>query len=173
LPRVATWLSIGELMALRFFGRAFTTTSVASGTGLFDLRSGAWDGEALAAVGIDAAALPAIGDGEMRGLLPEWAARWPELASVPWFPAVGDGGCASLGSGAFGPGRIGVTVGTSAAVRVLRVDAAPEGPAGLWCYRMDSTRTAAGRALSNGGNAFAWARCWTPPSTPLRPTRTG
>jgi gluconokinase len=156
LPRVATWLSIGELMVLRFFGRAVTTTSLASGTGLLDLRAAAWDGEALAAAGVDAAALPAIDDGELRGLLPEWAARWPELASVPWFPAVGDGGCASLGSGAFGPGRIGVTVGTSAAVRVLRVDAAPEGSPGLWCYRMDAKRIAAGRALSNGGNGFAW-----------------
>ncbi|HYW05828.1 MAG TPA: FGGY family carbohydrate kinase, partial [Longimicrobium sp.] len=110
LPRVATWLSIGEMLALRFFGRARTTTSLASGTGLFDLGAAAWDGEALAAVGVAAAALPEIDDGEMRGLLPEWAARWPDLASVPWFPAVGDGGCASLGSGAFGAGRIGVTV---------------------------------------------------------------
>jgi gluconokinase len=156
LPRTVRWLSIGELLGLRFFGEARTSLSMASGTGLFALRECAWDEEALAAAEVDRASLPAVSDEPLRGLLPAWAARWPELAGVPWFPALGDGACASLGSGAFGPGRMGVTVGTSAAVRVLRADPAPEAPDALWCYRLDARRTVTGRALSNGGNAFAW-----------------
>ena len=156
LPRAATWLSLGELLLLRFFGEARASLSMASGTGLFGLRACAWDAEAMAAVGIAPDALPPVSDEPLRGLRPEWAARWPELAEVPWFPALGDGACASLGSGAFGPGRIGLTVGTSAALRVLRADPEPEVPDGLWCYRLDALRTVSGRALSNGGNAFAW-----------------
>ena len=156
LPRAVTWLSVGEMLLLRFFGEPRTSLSMASGTGLLGLRSCAWDEETLAAVGVEPGALPPVSDEPVRGLKAEWAARWPELAEVPWFPALGDGGCASLGSGAFGPGRIGLTVGTSAALRVLRADPDPQPPDSLWCYRLDGRRTVSGRALSNGGNAFAW-----------------
>ncbi|HEX8362449.1 MAG TPA: gluconokinase [Longimicrobium sp.] len=156
LPRAGLWLSLGELLTLRFFGEARASISMASGTGLFGLRSCAWDDETLEAIGMTAAELPAVSDDPLSGLKPEWARRWPELAEVPWFPALGDGACASLGSGAFGPGRVGLTVGTSAALRVLRTDPEPDPPDSLWCYRLDALRTVSGRALSNGGNAFAW-----------------
>lgn len=155
LPPETTWAGIGELLALRLFGEMRTSASMASGTGLMDLRRCAWDAEMLAATGIGADALPPIGDAPFRGLLPEFVWRWPELATVPWFPALGDGACASLGMGAAGR-RVGLTVGTSAAVRVLRADAEPIVPDGLWCYRLDSRRTVAGRAISNGGAVFAW-----------------
>jgi gluconokinase len=155
LPPETTWAGIGELLALRLFGELRTSASMASGTGLMDLRRCAWDGEMLSAVGISAGALPPIGDAPFRGLLPEFVWRWPELATVPWFPALGDGACASLGMGAAGR-RVGLTVGTSAAVRVLREDAEPIVPDGLWCYRLDARRTVAGRAISNGGAVFAW-----------------
>jgi gluconokinase len=39
---------------------------------------------------------------------------------------------------------------------VLRQDAEPVVPDGLWCYRLDARRTVAGRAMSNGGSVFAW-----------------
>jgi gluconokinase len=157
LPRARGWGSIGELLALRLFGELRTSVSMASGTGLMELRRCAWDGEVLEAVGIDADALPPIDDAPFRGLLPEFGRRWPELADVPWIPALGDGGCASLGMGAVGL-RVGLTVGTSAAVRVLREDAVPTPPDGLWCYRVDARRTVTGRAMSNGGSVFAWLR---------------
>jgi gluconokinase len=157
LPPASTWAGIGELLALRLFGERRTSASMASGTGLMDLRRCAWDAEMLHAAGIGADALPPIGDAPFRGLLPEWAGRWPELASLPWYPALGDGACASLGSGAAGR-RVGLTVGTSAALRMLRDDAEPVVPHGLWCYRLDGRRTVAGRALSNGGSVFAWLR---------------
>jgi gluconokinase len=156
LPRATRWLSLGELLTLRFFGEARASLSMASGTGLLGLRSCAWDEETLEALGITSAELPTVSDEPLRGLAPEWARRWPELESVPWFPALGDGACASLGSGAFGAGIVGLTVGTSAALRVLRTDPEPDPPEPLWCYRLDALRTVSGRALSNGGNAFAW-----------------
>ncbi|HEX6912405.1 MAG TPA: FGGY family carbohydrate kinase, partial [Longimicrobium sp.] len=155
LPPASTWGGIGELLALRVFGERRTSASMASGTGLMDLRRCAWDAEMLAAAGIRADALPPIGDAPFGGMRPAFARRWPELASVPWYPALGDGACASLGMGAAGR-RVGLTVGTSAALRVLRDDGQPVVPAGLWCYRLDARRTVAGRAMSNGGSVFAW-----------------
>lgn len=157
LPRAAVWGSLGELLALRLFGEARTSLSMASGTGLLNIHRRAWDGEMLEAAGIGADHLPALSDEPLRGLRAPFAARWPELADVPWFPALGDGACASLGMRASGA-RVGMTVGTSAAVRVLRADAEPVVPPGLWCYRLDERRTVCGRALSNGGNGYDWLR---------------
>jgi gluconokinase len=157
-PRAAAWLSIGEHLGQRLFGARRTSLSMASATGLLDVRACRWDGEVLDACGITEAHLPELSDEPMRGLRPPFARRWPELARVPWFPALGDGACATLGSGAAEPGRMALTVGTSAAVRVLLHDAAPRVPDGLWLYRLDARRTVAGRALSNAGNTFAWLR---------------
>jgi gluconokinase len=155
LPRA--WAGPGELLMLRLFGALRTSLSMASGTGLLELRRGTWDGEMLDAAGITADALPPVDDAPFRGLRPDFAARWPELAEVPWFPPLGDGACASLGMGAAGR-RVGLTVGTSAAVRVLREDADAAVPDGLWCYRLDAGRTVCGRALSNGGAGYEWLR---------------
>jgi gluconokinase len=156
--RAAGWLSIGEHLGERLFGVRRTSLSMASATGLLDVRRCAWDEEMLAAAGIGPGHLPELSDAPMAGLRPGLARRWPELARVPWFPALGDGACATIGSGATGLGRIALTVGTSAAVRVLREGPVDRVPEGLWLYRVDARRTVAGRALSNAGNVFAWLR---------------
>ncbi|HEX2092788.1 MAG TPA: FGGY family carbohydrate kinase, partial [Longimicrobiaceae bacterium] len=121
LPRVAAWMSFGEYLELRLFGVRRCSLSMASGTGLLDLRALRWDPELLDAVGVEAEALSPLADTDAPTppLLREWLRRWPELAGVPWIPPLGDGACANVGSGAVGPGRVGVSIGTSAAVRSL------------------------------------------------------
>ena len=89
----------------------------------------------------------------------DFASRWPALADAQWFPALGDGACANVGSGAIGPSRIALTVGTSAAVRMILPrppDQAWVVPDGLWAYRLDRQRAVLGGALSNGGNLLRW-----------------
>src|SRR5881397_2709702 len=51
--RVARWGSFGEHLELTLFGDAATSVSMASATGLFDVATGAWDAEALAAAGVE------------------------------------------------------------------------------------------------------------------------
>src|SRR5205809_613053 len=123
-------------------------------------QSCAWDREVLDAIGLDPARLSPLGDtaDAVAGLCPEWAARWPALAAVPWFPALGDGGCSNVGSGCVSPRRIALMVGTSGAIRV--VGGTPDAPVvpGLWCYRVDSRWPLLGGALSEGGNLVAWMR---------------
>jgi gluconokinase len=159
--RRGSWVSFPEFLEERLFGARRCSLSMASGSGLLDVHRLEWDPEALAIAGISAEQLSPLVDANeaMHGLLPEFARRWPELAEVPWFPALGDGACANAGSGAVGVERQGLTVGTSAAVRTLWVPAGPvRVPADLWCYRLDRRRWVAGGALSNGGNVVAWLR---------------
>ena len=157
--RVARWGSIGELLELELFGTAGTSVSMASGTGLLDQETLAWDPEALAAAGVEETRLFPLVDrtAGRRGLRPPWAGRWPALRSAPWFSAVGDGAAGSVGSDCLDPARIALNVGTSAALRVVGGPSAPP-PSGLWRYRLDRRTSLVGGALSEGGNVYAWAR---------------
>jgi gluconokinase len=159
LRRVARWGSIGEYLELTFFGEASTSISMASATGLFDQRALSWDAETLAAAEIDEGRLFPLCDRSdaRRGLRPQWARRWPALARVPWFPALGDGATSTIGSDCVDPARVALNVGTSAAMRfVAREPFAP--PRGLWSYRVDRQRALVGGATSEGGNVYAWLR---------------
>lgn len=158
VSRVARWVSFGEYLYLTLFGQATCSISMASGTGMFDQARQVWDAAALAAVGVAPEQLSPLDDTPQRGLLPEWAARWPALAAVPWMPALGDGACSNLGSGAIGAERLGVTIGTTGAMRLFWSGPAVPPPPGLWLYRLDAGRVVLGGSLSEGGNLYNWLR---------------
>lgn len=159
--RAAVWCGFGEYLHARLTGRLATSLSMASGTGLLDQIGGGWDTDMLAAAGITAAQLPPIDDTPASGLITPHAARWPSLARVPWHPARGDGACSNVGSGCWGPRRVALNVGTSAALRVVLAEPLgphPVTPWGLWRYRVDARRALVGGATSEGGNVLAWCR---------------
>ncbi len=149
------WLSFGDLLYWRLFGRLATSLSIASGTGLFGLNDCRWDSELLGELRISPKSLPPIGEQE-QGLAGRYASRWPQLAEVPWMLAAGDGALANLGSGCTTPSRRALTIGTSGALRLMHREPRGPLPQGLWCYRLDAERLMTGGALSNGGNLHRW-----------------
>ena len=156
--KVQRWMSFGEYVALRLFGETSCSLSMASGTGLFDQNAADWDGPMLDALGLTSAMMNPLADRNQSqaGLTGEWAKPLAALGSLPWFPAIGDGACSNIGSGAAEANRVAINVGTSGAMRVAvkadRVDI----PAGLFCYRVDRERFLVGGAFANGGNVYAW-----------------
>jgi gluconokinase len=155
------WCSLPEALATRWFAMPVgPSPSIASGSGLYDQRRQVWDDELLAATGVSRHALAAVEDRPRHGLGPDYKSRWPLLADVPWFPAVGDGAAAVVGSRCEGPDRAALTVGTSAAVRVVtsrETRLARPLPAALFGYLLDGERAVVGGARSNAGNLVAWA----------------
>ncbi len=158
--QVTRWISIGEYLELKLFGETAVSFSVASWTGLLDRRRLVWDEALLAALPVRVEQLSPLTDVHVprRGLCPEFAARWPALRDVRWFPAVGDGATANIGSGCVSPAQVALTVGTTSAVRAVVHGSVPHVPAGLWCYRVDEQRSLPGGALTEGGSVFAWMR---------------
>lgn len=158
--QAARWVSIGEYLELKLFGATAVSYSVASWTGLLDRHRLAWDEVLLAALPVRIEQLSPLTDVNVPryGLRPEFAARWPALRHVPWFPAVGDGATANIGSGCVSPARVALTVGTTSALRAVVDGPVPHVPAGLWCYRVDRQRSLPGGALTEGGNLFTWMR---------------
>jgi gluconokinase len=155
---VAEWLSFGEYLHRRFLGRSVCSLSMASGTGMLDLRLHAWDAELMGAVGVRREQLPALGDlqASVQGLTATYAALWPALHTVPWFPAIGDGAAACVGSGGATSEYWSLTMGTSSAIRVIVSPEQAVAPMGLWVYLLDGNRAVLGGALSEGGNLLSW-----------------
>ncbi|MGH9456226.1 MAG: gluconokinase [Thermoanaerobaculia bacterium] len=154
------WISPGELVAARLCGILRHSMSMASASGLFDQNALDWDDEMLALGGVSREQLlPVVPEPILaRGLAPEFRSRWPELDGIPWLAPAGDGACANVGSGCWDAASAALSVGTTAAVRV--VSAAPRVaiPRDLFCYRLDARRFVLGGATSNGGNVWQWAR---------------
>jgi gluconokinase len=156
--RVRRWMSFGEYVYLRFFGETAVSYSVASWTGLLDRRTLQWDDDMLRAAGITPDHLSPLVDRDqpLQGLRPPWAERWPALADVPWFPAVGDGAASSIGCGCTDGRRMALALGTSGALRLTTTRQIERIPRGLWVYRVDRERCLLGGALSEGGSIWAW-----------------
>jgi gluconokinase len=153
--RTKHWISAGEYLFLKIFGKAAASTSMISATGLWDQNAGDYDSEILAALPVSRAqfAAPDCLDQAAKG-----DCQWPELRGIPWFPAIGDGACDNVGSGCTTQDRFALMVGTSGAMRAtVRADRV-EIPDGLFCYRVDPKRFVLGGALSNGGEVFAWMK---------------
>ena len=159
---VARWITVPDWLFSRWFGLEQTRTSfsLAAWTGMLDRKTLGWDAVNLARLNLSSDAFLPLADHDAAqvGLLEPFHSRWPRFDGVPFFPAVGDGSAANVGSGALGHGRIAVTVGTTAAVRAVLNDATPPIPPGLWSYRVTRDRALVGGALTEGGNLFAWAR---------------
>nr|WP_240806554.1 FGGY family carbohydrate kinase [Polyangium spumosum] len=159
----AIWLDFATYLYRAWFGREVPCShSVASWSGLFDRASRSWSAEWLARLGLGPERLPALADFREAevGLASAHGERWPALRDVPFFLAIGDGAAAHIGGGAISPRSTSLTVGTTAALRQLRMAEVPPGevPEGLWAYRLDERRELVGGATSEGGNVHAWAR---------------
>lgn len=154
----ARWVSLGEYLYQQLFGAAPVSISMASGTGLLDVRQCRWDPQALELAGISTESLSPLDDGDrsLRSLRPAFARRWPELREIPWFLPQGDGGLANIGAGCIGPRWPCATIGTSSALRVVVDQRRLRIPWGTFVYRLDRRRFVVGGALSEGGNVVRW-----------------
>jgi gluconokinase len=159
-PAPARYLGLAEYALGALLDDPTVSRSMASGTGLLDLASAAWDAQALALAGVDERALPAVaGPGWTGRLGPEGARRWPALAEATWHPVTGDGAASNVGAGCVSPDLVAINIGTSAAIRA--VEPADQGRPlhrGLWRYLVDDDHVVSGAAFSGAGNLYAWLR---------------
>ncbi len=156
--RAATWCGFAEYLLARLTGILQASVSMASGTGLLDQETLAWDAPLLAESAIGPDRLPAIADAPARGLAGEWAAA---LARA------GQGALASrLGRRRLLEPGLGLRGARARRAERRHVRRAPPRhdssdaavPSGLWRYRIDAARSLVGGATSEGGNVLAWCR---------------
>lgn len=155
------WLSFSDYAALKLFGEIQTSVSMASATGIFDIRRNNWDEDLLKFLKIKRENLPAVltKDSQTFRLNKKYAGRWERLKNAEWFPAIGDGAANNIGAGCLRKSKAALMIGTSGAVRVAFKGEPPKQiPSGLWCYRIDRKRVIIGGALSDGGGLYRWLK---------------
>lgn len=156
--RVRWWLGLKDLVLLHLSGELVTELSSASATGLLNSVARAWDPDALALAGIRVDQLPPVLPTTAVLQLSADAARRSGLpAGLPVVVGAADGPLGNLGTGAIEPGVAGLSLGTSAAVRMV-VDGPRADPgSSLFCYALTDEVWVVGGAVSNGGIAIRWA----------------
>ncbi|MFQ6126076.1 MAG: gluconokinase [Candidatus Heimdallarchaeota archaeon] len=158
MEQVSLWASIADYLFLKVFGYSSTSYSIAAWTGLLNRHTLTWDDELFAHLPIKPEQMLPLCDfaHSISSLRGEFASRWPALAEIPWFPPIGDGASANIGSGCISPSQIALTLGTTGAMRFLTSKPIEHLPWGLWNYPIDRTRSIIGGAMTEGGNAQDW-----------------
>ncbi|MGD9562823.1 MAG: gluconokinase [Pyrinomonadaceae bacterium] len=154
------WLSLSDYILLRLSDALATSVSMASATGIFDIRKCEWDKDLIRFLKLKPANFPPISaDKTTYGLNTKFAKRWPRLEKTEWFPAIGDGAANNIGAGCVKKSKAALMIGTSGAMRVAYKGEPPVNiPSGLWCYRIDRKRVIIGGALSDGGGLYRWLK---------------
>jgi gluconokinase len=135
------FVSFCDYLYAQLLGREVSAgISMASATGLVNLRTRTWDEELLDTLALDAERLPEISDAPIDG----------------WYPALLDGACSNLGAGCVTRGRAALMVGTSGAIRVVYETGRPQPRPALFLHWVDETRVVEGGSLSDGGNLHHW-----------------
>lgn len=159
--QTAKWLSFSDFAALKLFGESTTSVSMASATGIFNIRLNDWDAALVKFLKLKPANLPEIvaADANTFQLNSKYQKRWTRLKDARWFPAIGDGAANNIGAGCTEKSNAALMIGTSGAMRVAFAGEAPKQiPGGLWCYRIDRKRIIMGGALSDGGGLYHWLK---------------
>jgi gluconokinase len=155
---VRRWAGIKELVVARLTGTWAVDHSVASATGLLNLRELDWDDEALAIAGIDAKALsPLVPTTHRLELDAACAADLGLEGGMALIVGAADGPLANLGVGAVHHGVAACSIGTSGALRLMVERPAVDPQRRVFCYALLPGHWIVGGAINNGGAVLRWA----------------
>ena len=154
------FISIKEYVFYRFFQKYIVDYSIASATGLLNLKKLDWDREALEIAGITEAQLSQLVPTThiLRSIQGEWAQAMTISADTPTVIGANDGVLSNLGVGAMTRQIVAVTVGTSGAVRAVVEHPVTDPQQRLFCYALSEKHWVVGGAVNNGGIALRWVR---------------
>ena len=151
------FIGIKEYIVARLTGKYRIDYSIASATGLFNIRERRWDPWTLDLLRIDKEQLSA----PVSPVHLEYVTETSESgirAGTPLIMGASDGCLANLGSGATSPGTMAVTIGTSAATRVCSPTAFTDERMRTFCYLLDEQTYVIGGATNNGAVVFQWLK---------------
>jgi gluconokinase len=144
--RASRFISIKEYVWWRLFGEYKVDYSIASATGLFDIRDLRWYEESLELAGINIS--------QLSEPVPSTYSR---ITGDRVYVIGGSDGClANLGTGAIDPGATALTIGTSGAVRMATNAPEYDSRERIFSYVLTDQLYICGGATNNGGNVLQW-----------------
>jgi gluconokinase len=154
------FISVKEYIFYRLFEQYLVDYSIASATGLMNLKELEWDQEALETAGITKHHLSQLVPTThiVEKISESSALEWRIPVDTPIVMGASDGVLANLSVGAISPGSVTVTVGTSGAVRAVVEHPWTDPQERLFCYALTENHWVIGGAVNNGGIVFRWIR---------------
>lgn len=153
--KTARFVGVKEYIVYRLTGEFLVDYSIASATGMFNIRELQWDAYTLKKLGLKVEKLPkAVSPYHIVKLPKSNAAGLPE--GIPLIMGASDGCLANLGSGAIRTGSMAVTIGTSAAVRICSGKPYSDPLMQTFCYVLDEKTYIVGGPSNNGAVIFEW-----------------
>ena len=153
--RASRFVGIKEYIIYRLTGKFVVDYSVASATGMFNIRELQWDVYTLKKLGLKAEKLSeAVSPYHIEKVPAKNEAGLPEGTALVM--GASDGCLANLGSGAVQTGSMAVTIGTSAAVRICFNKPYSDPLMQTFCYVLDEHTFIIGGPSNNGAVIFEW-----------------
>jgi gluconokinase len=152
------FISIKEYIFYHLFGEFIIDHSIASATGLFDIRNMDWNMDALNQAGINADRLSRVVSTShiIKGLKEPYASSLGIDTQTPFVIGANDGCLAHLGSNAILKGDVSLTIGTSGAVRMMMHKPVHDQKQRIFNYLLTDDLYVAGGPVNNGGNVLQW-----------------
>ncbi|WP_435357432.1 gluconokinase [Emticicia sp. SJ17W-69] len=142
------FIGIKEYVWYKLFGHYEIDTSLASATGMMNIKGLCWDKKALTLVGITEEKLPKI--------VPTTFSR--TINSLNYFIGAADGPLANLGTGAMGKSKLAFTMGTSGAVRICVDEYYTDPQMRTFNYLLSDNQHVIGGATNNGAVVIQWLK---------------
>ena len=153
------FISIKEYILYQLFEEYVIDYSIASATGLFNLKQLDWDEEALTLAGITKEQLGLLVPTThiLQGMKQQHAEAMKLAPETPFVIGASDGVLANLGVGAINSGNA-ITIGTSGAVRTFSQTPITDPQARTFCYASTDNLWLIGGSINSGGIIFRWLR---------------
>jgi gluconokinase len=151
---------IKSYILFRLTGQLITDYSLASSSGLMDLKTLQWHPEALDYAGISSDRLPELvpTDFLITGRAEGFPGRLVIDPAIPFVAGASDGCLANLGAMALEKGNVVITVGTSGAVRATLPHPLEDARERIFNYWLHDGLYVCGGATNNGGVILDWFR---------------
>ncbi|MCC5895417.1 MAG: gluconokinase [Alkalibacterium sp.] len=158
--KASRFIGIKEFVFYRLFGEYVVDYSIASATGLFNMRQLNWDKEALETAGISESRLSKIVPTTeiYTHMKTEVADKMSINTDTPVVIGANDGCLANLGVNAIDKGVVAVTIGTSGAIRTVTDKPVSDPKGRIFCYALTENHWVIGGPVNNGGMILRWLR---------------
>ena len=154
------FIDIKSYIFNQLFDTYIMDQSIASATGMLNIKTRKWDEEVLALLGITASQLPEVVPTThvMRGMKHRYAALMGLDEATPFVIGASDGVLSNLGVNSYQKGEVAVTIGTSGAIRTVIDQPRTDEKGRIFCYILDDTHYVIGGPVNNGGVILRWLR---------------
>jgi gluconokinase len=154
------FISLKEYIIYKFCNKFIVDKSIASGTGLYNIKKLCWDEELLKILEINVNQLSeVVSTTHIENHINSNTAENINVTSATRVViGAGDGVLSAVGTGAVNIGQAVATIGTSGAVRVLIESPKVDVKGRTWCYNLTDKYWVAGGAINNGGIVLRWIR---------------